>query len=800
MASWLVGKVAARAREAAGAPAAQRPVEELAAELEQQARAVADRPQASLHAASELLSRWLEQSCDSSSGSSGPPGCFLLLATTGPSTPTSSSASSAGGERVPLGFREALLRGRAFELLLDACSRATPLRTTLQRCGSASSAPLLQALQQVAEQVLLPGSLRLWPGLLQALLDAKSDQDGAAAPLRKGPGSLRWEQWARRVFKILKRGWESEALPRLLNHLDHRLSDLAGRTDKAEQAGVGSGADELLRGRGASGARLSKQGIRAALARERLRARAGAAEALRLRSELLCGACSWLTAAASGGAGKAPKLERLLADANDAMAALDGGVKEKHAEQESLSGSLGELGGELQRQITGIQMTRQAFAEKRSSLQEQRKDLLRRLEELDVHLEHLGREEESCASQERQLRDQLHGTSAHYEKMIATVVRDQKALADEKLRAVSYKECAHLALDVARENVERRGAEFSEQLRRRRGELGRTLAQYLRVERLRIEAASECLEACDAAPWKPQGAGGGAAGGGAGQDQPEAEVVVSEAWRASQRLLRHAEAALGTAEAEASPPAGQAAEAPEVPGPGPEEEEAEQAGEGGGAAASEEDPSRRLEEAREVFARAGEQLCVDCSASGAEWASISHGTYLCTECAGRHRGLGVHLSFVRSTTMDRWNPGQLRRMQLGGNDNFREFLAGFPQLSAATTTTEALSALYSSRAAAFYRRRLSHLCDGRGTAQQEPAPSADEGHLPMGPEEATAGGGSAGALPAGDEDSSLPRADDEASGSLAEERAALAAARADFLQRLERHRGGGSPAKGGDAG
>ena len=32
------------------------------------------------------------------------------------------------------------------------------------------------------------------------------------------------------------------------------------------------------------------------------------------------------------------------------------------------------------------------------------------------------------------------------------------------------------------------------------------------------------------------------------------------------------------------------------------------------------------------------------------------------DCAGQHRGLGVHVSFVRSLAMDRWTPTQLRRM------------------------------------------------------------------------------------------------------------------------------------------
>ena len=47
------------------------------------------------------------------------------------------------------------------------------------------------------------------------------------------------------------------------------------------------------------------------------------------------------------------------------------------------------------------------------------------------------------------------------------------------------------------------------------------------------------------------------------------------------------------------------------------------------------------------------------------------------ECSGRHRSLGVHISFVRSVTMDSWNERQIRAMLAGGNakltDHFRKY-------------------------------------------------------------------------------------------------------------------------------
>ncbi|KAK2763505.1 Zn finger-containing GTPase- Activating Protein for ARF [Onygenales sp. PD_12] len=54
-------------------------------------------------------------------------------------------------------------------------------------------------------------------------------------------------------------------------------------------------------------------------------------------------------------------------------------------------------------------------------------------------------------------------------------------------------------------------------------------------------------------------------------------------------------------------------------------------------------------------------------------ASPKFGTFICLNCAGTHRGLGVHISFVRSITMDAFKLAEIQRMEHGGNDPFKTF-------------------------------------------------------------------------------------------------------------------------------
>jgi stromal membrane-associated protein len=68
----------------------------------------------------------------------------------------------------------------------------------------------------------------------------------------------------------------------------------------------------------------------------------------------------------------------------------------------------------------------------------------------------------------------------------------------------------------------------------------------------------------------------------------------------------------------------------------------------------------------------GNGECIDCGRKTVNWVSVNLGIFICMRCAGIHRSLGTHISFVRSLTLDNLTEKEYQKLKEIGNEKAKK--------------------------------------------------------------------------------------------------------------------------------
>ena len=101
--------------------------------------------------------------------------------------------------------------------------------------------------------------------------------------------------------------------------------------------------------------------------------------------------------------------------------------------------------------------------------------------------------------------------------------------------------------------------------------------------------------------------------------------------------------------------------------------------------------------------------CFDCESSPANWVCVNNAIFLCSKCAGEHRGYGAIISNLKFMMLDKLNEFQIATMKRGGNKVLDRLLK---QYSIDKKTIDKLI-LYSSRLLEYHRNWLYNKLAGK---------------------------------------------------------------------------------------